>query len=165
MTRIGFGPRLGAALIDIGIMIVIMSIGTTVFGVSLFGGALANPDLLGGATAGGLSLGAIALSIIPLAYMSLEVVKAATPGKMLLKLKIRAADGSEADQNTLITRFAVKNAGALLNILAAITTVGMLASLGSLAGLVVGLGCFLVLGAAKQALHDVVAKTAVYRTT
>ena len=34
-------------------MIVIMSTGTTVFGVSLFGGALANPDLLGGATAGG----------------------------------------------------------------------------------------------------------------
>ena len=97
--------------------------------------------------------------------MSLEVVKTATPGKMLLKLKIRAADGSEADQNTLITRFAVKNAGALLNILAAITTVGMLASLGSLAGLVVGLGCFLVLGTAKQALHDVVAKTAVYKTT
>lgn len=38
-------------------------------------------------------------------------------------------------------------------------------SLGGLAGLVVGVGCFLVLGTARQALHDMVAKTAVFKTT
>ncbi len=163
MARIGFGPRLGAALIDVVIVLVIMSVGTTIFGVSLFGGALANPDMLGGAAVAGLSLAGIVMGIIPLAYMSTEIFQAATPGKMLLKLKIRAEDGSEADQNTLIKRFALKNSSALLNILAAITTLGVLSTLGSLAGLVIGVGCFLTLTAAKQALHDTVAKTAVFK--
>ena len=34
MARIGFGPRLGAILIDIVIVLVIMSLGTAIFGVS-----------------------------------------------------------------------------------------------------------------------------------
>ncbi len=163
MERIGFGPRLVAALIDIVIVLLLMSVATTVFGVSMFGGALADPDMLGGATAGGLSLAGIAISIIPLAYMSLEIFKAATPGKMILKLKISNADGTAADQNTLVKRFLVKNGAALLNILAAVTTVGLFAQIGSLAGMVIGVGCFLTLAQAKQALHDMVAKTAVYK--
>ncbi len=164
MERIGFGPRLGAALIDMVIILVIMSVGTMIFGVSLFGGGLANPDMFDGASVAGLSLAAIVLSIIPLAYMSLEVFRAATPGKMLLKLKIRAEGGAEADQNTLVKRFLVKNSAALLNILAAVTTVSVLSTLGSVVGFVIGIGCFLVLTASRQALHDRVAKTAVFKT-
>ena len=163
MERIGFGPRLGAAVIDVIIVMVLMSVGTMLFGVSLFGGALANPDMLDGASVAGLSLGGIVLSIIPLAYMSLEVFQAATPGKMLLKLKIRAEGGTDADQNTLIKRFAVKNSAALLNILAAITTVSVFATFGSIVGFIIGLGCFMVLAASRQALHDRVAKTAVFK--
>ena len=120
--------------------------------------------MLGGASVAVLSLAGIVMSLIPFAYMSLEVFRAATPGKMLLKLQIRAEDGSEADQTTLIARFALKNAGALFNILAAITTLSLFATLGGVAGLVIGVGCFLTLTAAKQALHDKMAKTAVFKT-
>ena len=149
MERIGFGPRLGAALIDMVIILVIMSVSTLIFGVSLFGGGLANPDMFGGASVAGLSLAGVVLSIIPLAYMSLEVFRAATPGKMLLKLKIRAEGGAEADQNTLVKRFLVKNSAALLNILAAITTVSVFSTLGSMVGFVIGIGCLLVLTASR----------------
>ena len=67
------------------------------------------------------------------------------------------------DQATLVKCFVMKNSGSLLTMLAAITTFSLFTSIGNLAGLVVGIGCFFTLGAARQAFHDMGAGTAVYK--
>ena len=45
------------------------------------------------------------------------------------------------------------------------THVALLGLLGKLAGMVIFVGCFLVLGQQKQAILDMVAGTAVFKTT
>jgi uncharacterized RDD family membrane protein YckC len=156
MERIGFGPRLGAMLIDFLIIIVGMSILGILFGLGSFG-------LLAGGSVTGFSIGMILISLIPIAYSYTDVLMAATPGKKALKLVIRNEDGSEAEQQTLIKRWAFKNSSFMLQFLTALTTVKLFSTLGGLAGLVVFIGCFFVLGEARQAFHDKFAKTAVFR--
>ena len=80
-----------------------------------------------------------------------------------MKIRIKAADGSDAGAGTLLTRAAIKYSHSLLSLLGLLTGIAILSKLGSLAGLVVFVGCFVVLGANRQALHDMLAKTAVYK--
>lgn len=157
MERVGFGSRLGAALIDTVILIVGMSILGSIFGVGMAGFAA------GGAPVG-FSLGIIILALIPIAYMSTEIFLAATPGKQFLKLIIRNEDGTPASQETLIKRWAFKSSGSIFNVLFALTTLSIFNILGTVAGLIVFIGCFFVLSDPKQAFHDKFAKTAVYKT-
>ena len=175
MDRVGFGARLGAALID-GIIIFGLMI---IIGMFFLGGAM---SLLGGmgsmgtgepsttvegamaAGAVGAGFGALALMyLLPLVYSLLEVIKAASPGKMILGLRIRNADGSVANMNTLLTRWAAKNSASLINIVAALTGVALLYTVGTIAGLIIFIGCLFVLGAARQGFHDKLAHTAVYK--
>jgi uncharacterized RDD family membrane protein YckC len=53
----------------------------------------------------------------------------------------------------------------VLAILALFSGIHVLATLGSLAGLIIFVGCFFTLGVKKQAFHDMIAKTAVYKKT
>lgn len=181
--RIGFGKRLGAYLID---WVVIM-IGGTVAG-SVLGGVLgagagaaagagagaggeltaeeAELALAAGGALGGL-LGALAGMMIGIGVMAIvwiiwEGATGAALGKLLLKIRIKSDDGSRGSPGRLITRAAVKFSGSLLSFLGAVTGIGILGTLGMLAGVVIFFGCFLVLGQSKQALHDIIAKTAVY---
>lgn len=156
MERIGFGPRFGAMLIDIVIIMVGMSILGILFGLGAMG-------FLGGGSITGFSIGMILVALIPIAYSYTDVLMAATPGKKVLKLVIRNEDGSQADQQTLTKRWAFKNSSSLLQFLTALTTVELFTTLGGLAGLVVFIGCFFVFAEARQAFHDKFAKTAVFR--
>jgi uncharacterized RDD family membrane protein YckC len=155
MERVGFGLRFGAMLIDVVIVIVLMS----VFGLG--GVATTGISAMGGGGPGYMTL--LIVALIPLLYSSLEIFKAASPGKMILKLVISNEDGTAAPMDVLAKRWATKYSGSLLNLLAALTTVTLLQTLGSIAGLVIFIGCFLVLAEAKQAIHDKVARTAVYK--
>lgn len=150
MERVGIGKRFLAGLIDVIVFIVV----GTIIGIVTGGGMMEMQ------TSGGF--GAILMFLIFLGYSSLEIFKAATPGKMAMKIQIRNADGSAADQGTLIKRWVFKQAGTILNVLFAITAIGLISTLASLAGLIVFIGCFFVLGQARQAFHDMFAKTAVY---
>lgn len=156
MERIGFGPRFLAGLIDGIILIVVVYIIGMVFGVGMMG-------MSGGV--GGFSIGLLVMMLVPLAYSSLEILKAQTPGKMVMKIIIRNADGTPASQDVLIKRWAIKNSGSLLNFLGALTTMSIFGTLGSIAGLIVFIGCFMVFTQGLQALHDRVAATAVYRAS
>ena len=82
-----------------------------------------------------------------------------------MKIRVKAADGSNAGAFKLLARAAVKYSFSLLNLLALLT--GPISyepsNLGSLAGLVIFVGCFFVLGQNRQAIHDLVAQTAVYK--
>ena len=71
---------------------------------------------------------------------------------------------TQAPVQQLLLRFACKHIHFILGALA-IFTFSTLATLGTLAGVVMTLGCFLALGEKKQALHDMLAKTAVYPKT
>ena len=116
-----------------------------------------------------------------LAYAACDVFFAATPGKMMLKLRIAADTGRRASTAQLLVRFAVKCAPLILLAawiayfsvhVAASNGLGLdavaratpfvLIAVGVLA-LSVGFGGMIALQAPRQALHDRLARTAVYR--
>ena len=152
MERIGFGPRFGAALIDI-VCIIIVSVVVGFFGISF--AAVSQ--------GGGSWFAGVLVAAIMLGYWSLEIFKAQSPGKMALGLIIKNQDGSDASQDVLIKRFAIKQIAGIINAIGAITTMTFLSSIGGIAGLVIFVGCFMVFRESKQALHDQLAETAVFK--
>ena len=173
--RVGFGPRLGAALVDV----VLISIVSLLFGgtlgalLGLGAGAIAGAgsteggEAAAGAAAAGAAIGAlggmaIGIYVFGFLYSLIEAFTGASPGKMVLKLKIGLEDGRNAPLATYVARWAVKYAGTLLGMVALMPGLALLGTIGSLAGFVIFIGCFLVLGDKRQALHDLAAKTAVF---
>ncbi len=150
MERIGILPRLGASLIDCVVLILFATIFGLVFGSPFVMGGL-------GYIAGLIFFGAL------LGYSYLEVLWAQTPGKKVLGLKIMNQDGSEASQDVLMKRWAIKQSGNLLNLLSAITTIGLFSFLGGIAGMVVAGGGLLILSADKLTLHDKLSQTSVFK--
>jgi uncharacterized RDD family membrane protein YckC len=168
--RVGFGPRLGAALLDV-VLITIVSLlfGGTMgallgLGAGAIAGAGAEAD---GAAAAGAAIGAvggmmIGIYVFGFLYSLVEAFTGASPGKMVLKLKIGFEDGRNAPVPTYVARWAVKYAGTLIGLVALMPGLHLLGTFGSLASFVIFIGCFLVLGDNHQALHDMAAKTAVF---
>lgn len=166
MERKGFGIRLGAFLIDIAILIVIQIVLSLIFLGTIsvnFGAGAGNQAVVDEAVLAKARMFAIVSGLISLAYWSLEIVKAQSVGKMALKLTIGTETGLvPAPMNTLVTRYLVKNSPGIVGLLGVLTNVGALSMLSGLLGLVFLIGCFLVLGQKRQALQDMIAKTAVY---
>jgi uncharacterized RDD family membrane protein YckC len=116
-----------------------------------------------------------------LAYAACDVFFAATPGKMMLKLRIANDTGRRASTGQLLVRFATKCAplilltvwiayfsvhvaasnGLALNAVARATPFVLIAV--GLLTIVVGFGGLIALQTPRQALHDRLARTAVYR--
>jgi uncharacterized RDD family membrane protein YckC len=120
-----------------------------------------------GAAAAGAAIGAlggmaIGIYVFGFLYSLIEAFTGASPGKMVLKLKIGLEDGRNAPLGTYVSRWAVKYAGTLIGLVALMPGLALLGTIGSLAGFVIFIGCFLVLGDKRQALHDMAAKTAVF---
>jgi uncharacterized RDD family membrane protein YckC len=171
--RIGFGRRLGAYLIDI----VAALIGGGAIG--MFAGAslaalffasemnegMEEAEALGGgvvALLGGM-LGTIAgAMLIILFIMLLEAFTGQTIGKMMLGIKNGDEDGAQAGSGKLITRAAVKYISTITALLAGLTGVVMIGTIGSFLGFAVFIGFFFILGEKKQGFHDMIAKTAVF---
>ena len=159
MERKGFGPRLLAVLIDIVIMLAILCPVSLIAGtgMSFSYGSPAGPPT------GAARFGAILGALLGLAYASTEIFLAGTPGKLILKLAIGSETGAvPAPQDQLIRRWVVKWSPSLLNLLYGLTTWSVFSWLGGLAALVILVGFFFCLGTNRQALHDVLAKTAVF---
>lgn len=173
-NRIGFGPRLGAYLIDMvfnGILgsIIGGALGATLTGI-FFGSQAATGTAEGDAMVGGIGamLGGMIGTIAGIYLMSLilflmEGVTGQTPGKMLLKIKNKNEDGSAAGAGALWVRALLKYIGAIMALLAGVTGVAIVGTIGGIAGLIIFIGCFFVLGQKRQAIHDLIAKTAVYK--
>jgi uncharacterized RDD family membrane protein YckC len=174
--RIGFGPRLGAAILD-GILGGLFASG--------FGFFLASLGLGAGAVLGlaideqaeletsleaigvGAGIGAVMgmLGGIIIGYFIYSIVEAftgASPAKMMLGYKVANADGTGGDTSLYLKRWAIKNASSVFSMLTLVTGFILLKPLGSIIGFVMFLGCFLAIGVDKQALHDKIAKTAIY---
>jgi len=142
-VRQGFPKRFLAGLID-GVIMFVLSMVITV----LFRSA---PRLL-----------MIISPAVMLCYVALEVIKAQSVGKMVMKLKITNPDGSDASRDTLMKRFAVKYAGTLIALVGGIVGLTIINMLGMLVSLAVLVGFFLMFRPDKLALHDILAKTAVF---
>jgi uncharacterized RDD family membrane protein YckC len=172
--RVGFGPRLGAALIDFVVIVVLAVVFGGVVGGMLglgAGAAIGSTSDSEGAAAAGAAAGAllgvlggfaIGAAVFGVLYSLIEGLTGASPGKMILKLKVGTADGHAGQTSLYLTRWAVKNSGQILAFLSLILATSALGTLGTLANLVIFVGCFMVLGAKRQAIHDMVAKTAVF---
>jgi uncharacterized RDD family membrane protein YckC len=169
-NRIGFGKRLGAMVLDVVICGVLVAIlGGTIGGMlGLTAGSLAagGSDAAAGAVSGA-ALGAImgmvaAAAVIGTAYFLIEGFTGYTLGKLLLGIRVANADGTQAPVSTLLARWALKNVNFVATVVAVLTGMEFIRVLGNAGGLVIFVGCFLVLGMSRQALHDRIVHTAVY---
>lgn len=173
--RIGFTPRLGAFIIDSFIITLVASLLMSVFMETTFNAFLQGRFTETLLNSESLSTGAareaysemlrISLFIAHFStlYMIIEAFLGATPGKMILGLKIGTQDGKAGDMWVYFPRFLYKNCSVLIDLAGRITGISLLGTLGGFAGMVIFFGCFYALGEKKQALHDILAKTAVYR--
>ena len=98
------------------------------------------------------SIIALVASLAGIAFTSiffyvLEGFTGQTPGKMILGITVANMNGEKASIDKLLLRAFIKITGSFVGII----------------GLIIFVGCFLVLGEKKQALHDIICKTAVYK--
>ena len=98
-----------------------------------------------------------------LGYTTVEVLKAATPGKMMLGLVIARPDGGQADRWTLTLRWSTKQAPLLLNLIYFVTLNVFSGFLAGIMSYVVLIGCLQALDEHKQTWHDEWSGTAVVR--
>lgn len=180
IKRVGFGPRFAAMMIDSILFLAVIS--SITFGLI----AIGLTDFLSAKGLGTLNLNEDAyeqlekmisqvmnidhyfvfVAVSPLLgflYNLIEGFAGASPGKMILGLKIANQDGTEADIKTYMIRWALKNASGILSFLTILTSITLFNSIGSSLGFAFFVGCFFVLGENKQGFHDMISKTAIYR--
>jgi RDD family len=164
--RVGFRRRVPAALLDLAAIALL----------SIFWGPWIG-FRLGLATAGGLGPGAGGIIVaatagtllIALLWFGTEAIWGWTPGKRLLGIQIGTDEGFAAQRSRMALRWSIKSAPLLLALFALLLSllapgVGRwLDLLAHLCALVVVGGCLLIYGSHRQALHDMLAHTAVYR--
>ncbi|QOV88991.1 RDD family protein [Humisphaera borealis] len=163
LERKGFGIRLGAHLIDGVIIAVLWQIVWAVVKPAM-------PDnILSMTTAeiyawaekhGGRSN--MILGLFGLAIGAIEFLKGQTPGKMLLKLRVQGEAGTPATQQQMIRRCALKYGMWVFYLIGGLLSMQWLVHVGQVVWLVFFAGSFVALGGAKQALHDILGKTAVF---
>ncbi len=171
-NRIGFGPRLGAYLID----------AVFLAGLGYILAAIAEPALEGfinydkftDQQLDAMSLKPIiwtlsviwpiAVMFVSLPYSLIEGIFAQSPGKMLVKIIIRNQDNTPAPISKLLLRFLLKNLNNFVALFGIFLLSKTIDTFASLLGLVITIGCFFVLGQARLAFHDMLAKTAVYKS-
>ena len=168
--RIGFGRRLGGYIIDNVLLMLLFVVTAVITGLSEriieFAGSdmsvLTSPDKMEGFSLFLTSSITPLMLAVTFIYYSLEVIFAQSIGKMLLGIQIGDIDKQFASYPKLILRFVLKFGSSVLTLLFLITTFAFIDVISQIWSFVFFIGCFFVLGAKKQALHDTIAKTAVY---
>ncbi len=173
--RVGFGPRLGAFIIDSFVITILASILMALLMENTFSafikGQLTEAIMN---TAGNhhftpqeaydeMMRVSLFIAHFSTLYMITEAFFGATPGKMILGIKIGTQDGKAGDIWVYFPRFAIKNGSVLLELIGRISGFTFLNSIAGLAGMVILFGCLFILGEKRQALHDTLARTAVFR--
>jgi uncharacterized RDD family membrane protein YckC len=165
MQREGFGIRLLAALIDFAILFVVVFLILLLAGGSIFammsGGGGGSRAQTGAAMVGIGFL--ILIYLIVIGYSLTEIFMAGTPGKQMLGIIIGDERGVRGTTQQLATRWVVKNSGSLIQMVAGLVGLSFLDTLGRIVAFVIFVGCFFVLGQKRQAFHDQIAKTAVFK--
>lgn len=171
-NRIGFGRRLGAYFIDF-----LFVLGIAFILSSLFGDFLEKfvdfskitdeqleqmQSIYGNFTDLMLTI-SVSSIVAGFIYNLVEGFTGYTLGKLMLGIQIGNQDGTPAEQNTLMVRFALKNISFIIGLIGAAAMISTINTVGTVLGIIVFIGCFFALGDKKLALHDMIAKTAVFR--
>ena len=174
--RVGAGPRLAAAMLDY----LLSTLSVVVAALNGWGWsdvmdqlpgsedltelyAPMDSALIEAGLMGGVSGLLAATALMGLVYPLVEGVTGASPGKWALGLQVGHPDGRRGNVALFLARFALKFIRPVMGALAAVTGLSLLGWLAGPAGLVVSLGTLLLLAPHKQALHDKLAVTAVFR--
>jgi uncharacterized RDD family membrane protein YckC len=144
-VRIGFACRLLAAIVD-GIILVVLTWVPKLVLTAILGPIVA--------AVVGIALG--------IAYFTLEIFKAQSVGKMIFKYRITRQDGSPAERDQLVKRFAFKQLPAVLAIVALVPMLGIVGYLSMLAAVAVLASALFTLKPEKLAYHDRLFGTAVF---
>lgn len=107
----------------------------------------------------------LAGTIAAIAYSLIEGLTGASPGKRIMRIRICNADASAASLPTLLFRWSLKNISSVCSFLALAPFLAFVGTIGSFLGLIIFFGYFAMLGVNRQALYDIIAKTAVYRVS
>lgn len=171
-NRTGFGPRLGAYLLDIvfaaGLTFILLKIIPSFFEGLINWDAMGDEDYEGmqmifkGSTDTVLAF-LTGSALVGFLYNIIEGFTGQTPGKMLLGLTIANQDGSKTSVEKLMARFALKNISSIFGLIGLAVTISALEITGQVLGFLILIGCFFVLGEAKLSFHDMIAKTAVFK--
>ena len=172
--RVGFGKRFGAYLIDFILGGILGGILGSMYGPTLteqvFGSTMDDTmieiEALGIEGMEGIfesMINTIAgVTLVVFVFMLLDAFLGQTIGKMILGIKNGDESGTNANLGKLILRAVVKYINTLLGLLAGLTGLTYLDSIGGWLGFAVFIGFFFVLGEKRQGFHDMLAKTAVF---
>jgi uncharacterized RDD family membrane protein YckC len=160
IKRVGFGKRLGSSLLDFTISLlpgIILGIyagaAMATFLLDFFYDEAQLETIQAGfsgeiaATIIGLVASLAGIAFTSIFFYVLEGFTGQTPGKMILGITVANMNGEKATIDKLLLRAFIKIIGSFVGII----------------GFIIFIGCFLVLGEKKQALHDIICKTAVYK--
>jgi len=168
-NRIGFGRRLGAYVIDFVIILGLAFILSNLLSEFLWNFVNVSDEeydqvskIYGNFTDTMLTI-SVSATLLGFLYNLLEGFTGYTLGKLMLGIQIGNQDGTFAAQNKLMLRYAIKNIGTIIGLIAIAISIKLVGTVGNILGFVIVIGCFFTLGENKLALHDMVAKTAVYR--
>ena len=174
--RVGFGRRLAASLLDfliLGIVIVIVFQANGFFSsyINFVQSIAENPsnrELMQELQKQFMSdnmTNFYFANLLSIVYSSLEILIGASLGKLILGIQIAKADRNKGNYTTLAYRFALKNLAMLFSVLWLATSSGVFNTLNVISSILLIVGFFFVLGQKRQAFHDMIAKTAVFRKT
>ena len=176
-NRIGFGPRLGAYVIDIVFVWILSSVISAIVPSFLTDMAqkqidetISSNQMLASIYTGEMlkmMVAAIRVALIVnvarLIYFSTEIFLGASVGKLLLGLKIVSADGGAASIGVLLGRYLLKHIGKICTVLSLICLPTLFNASGSLFGFVIFVGCFFAAGDRHQTIHDMLCRTIVVK--
>lgn len=173
--RVGFGKRLGAVIID-GIIVLLLSV---IIGLALsstidpFVDELVTkqleempsgtelPEFMSSFMHYSVLFGVVG-GAIGLVYSLMELLTGASVGKMILGIVIAHENGKRGNITVWSIRWILKQSSGILSFIGTVLAMKMLSNISGLIGLAYLVGCFFVLGAKRQALHDMISKTAVF---
>lgn len=180
LERGGFSVRLAAALIDGAILLPIYLMLTRVFHVAVAAHVLGSPR-----RTDPVFLSIFLGNALVLAYSLAEVRYGATPGKMMLRLRIENQDAAPTTTAQLLARYAMKHGARLCGLADALMSLRhlkifyawaplvvfrrepmefvTLRTVGELLWLFVFVGFFFTLGKSRQSLYDRMSRTIVTR--
>ena len=176
-NRIGFGPRLGAYVIDIIFVWILASLFSAMVPSLLADAAQkqvdatvsSNPMVASVYTGEMLKMlisvirVALFVNLARLIYFSTEIFLGASVGKLLLGLKIVSVDGTDASTGVLFGRYLLKHIGKVCTVMSLICLPALFNASGSLFGFVIFVGCFFAAGDRHQTIHDMLCRTIVVK--
>jgi uncharacterized RDD family membrane protein YckC len=170
-SRIGFGKRAAAFLIDMLVTVIISVI--LMFAIRSLNLALPVPtdeemqtikslyEMLGISGAildevfSMLSILSVTSVTATIAYTLIEGLTGASPGKRVMRIIVRNANASVASTSVLMQRWAAKNSNSIAGFIALVPSLKFFGVIESLMGIV-------IFQQSRQTLHDRIAGTAVY---